>query len=122
MNRNLCLVPIWIQIVTNHFTLENNFLKAAIHNLKVRIADSEYFQTMPISISKILSTELKFQERGIDIDGPLSADSLLIKKNLKLLTPKEEKIIRLRFGIEENENDVENFPVTEEMKEYLLNA
>ncbi len=46
----------------------------------------------------------------------------LIKKNLKLLSAKEEKIIRLRFGIEENENDIENFPVTEEMKGYLLNG
>ena len=46
----------------------------------------------------------------------------LIKKNLKLLSSKEEKIIRLRFGIEESENDIENFPITEEMKEYLLNG
>ena len=43
----------------------------------------------------------------------------IIKKNLLLLTAKEEKIIRLRFGIEENPNDTENFPVTDEMKEYL---
>ena len=46
----------------------------------------------------------------------------LIKKNLKLLSSKEEKIIRLRFGIEESNSDIENFPVTEEMKEYLLNG
>jgi len=45
----------------------------------------------------------------------------LIKKNLKLLSPKEEKIIRLRFGIEESSDDIENFPLTEEMKEYLIN-
>lgn len=43
----------------------------------------------------------------------------IIKKNLLLLSPKEEKIIRLRFGIEESPYDIENFPVTEEMKEYL---
>lgn len=43
----------------------------------------------------------------------------IIKKNLLLLTSKEEKIIRLRFGIEENPRDVENFPVTDKMKEYL---
>ncbi len=46
----------------------------------------------------------------------------LIKKNLRLLSSKEEKIIRLRFGIEESELDIENFPVTEDMKEYLLNG
>lgn len=43
----------------------------------------------------------------------------IIKKNLLTLTPKEEKIIRLRFGIEEDINDTINFPVTEEMKAYL---
>jgi len=43
----------------------------------------------------------------------------IIKKNLLLLSAKEEKIIRLRFGIEENPYDTENFPVTDEMKEYL---
>lgn len=44
----------------------------------------------------------------------------IIKKNLLLLTPKEEKIIRLRFGIEEDINDIEKFPVTSEMKDYLV--
>jgi len=43
----------------------------------------------------------------------------IIKRNLLLLSSKEEKIIRLRFGIEEDINDLENFPVTEEMKGYL---
>ena len=43
----------------------------------------------------------------------------IIYKSLSLLTPKEEKIIRLRFGIGEEEDNVENFPVTKEMKEYL---
>ena len=42
----------------------------------------------------------------------------IIKESLKLLTPKEEKIIRLRFGIQESDPNL--FPVTEEMKEYLL--
>lgn len=39
----------------------------------------------------------------------------IIKESLKLLSPKEEKIIRLRFGIEEDENDTINFKMTEEM-------
>ena len=43
----------------------------------------------------------------------------IIKKNLLLLSSKEEKIIRLRFGIEEDVNNTEDFPVTKEMKEYL---
>lgn len=44
---------------------------------------------------------------------------VLIRKSLALLTPKEEKIIRLRFGITESPDDVENFPVTDKMLSYL---
>jgi RNA polymerase primary sigma factor len=44
----------------------------------------------------------------------------IIKKNLKLLTTKEEKIIRLRFGITECDYNTEEFPVTNEMKAYIL--
>ena len=39
----------------------------------------------------------------------------IVKDSLKLLSPKEEKIIRLRFGIEESETDTNNFPMTKEM-------
>ena len=34
----------------------------------------------------------------------------LIKEALVKLTPQEEKVLRLRFGILENENDIENYP------------
>lgn len=44
----------------------------------------------------------------------------IIHQSLSLLTPKEEKIIRLRFGIGENEDNIENFPITNEMKGYLI--
>ena len=43
----------------------------------------------------------------------------IIRESLQLLTPKEEKIIRLRFGITESPNDPNNFPVTDKMMEYL---
>ena len=43
----------------------------------------------------------------------------MIRESLSLLTPKEEKIIRLRFGITEDKFDTENFPITEEMEAYL---
>jgi RNA polymerase primary sigma factor len=43
----------------------------------------------------------------------------IIRDSLSLLTPKEEKIIRLRFGITEDEYNNENFPVTSEMEKYL---
>ena len=42
----------------------------------------------------------------------------IIEQSLKCLTAKEEKIIRLRFGLT-LENDIDKFPVTKEMKEYL---
>jgi len=35
------------------------------------------------------------------------------------LTPKEEKIIRLRFGIGESSDNIQEFPVTDDMMEYL---
>jgi len=43
----------------------------------------------------------------------------IIRDSLSLLTPKEEKIIRLRFGITEEEYNNVNFPVTAEMEKYL---
>lgn len=45
----------------------------------------------------------------------------IVEESLSLLTPKEEKIIRLRFGINDNDNNFEKFPVTPEMRKYLEN-
>ena len=45
--------------------------------------------------------------------------NLIIRESLQLLTPKEEKIIRLRFGITERADDSNSFPVTDQMMEYL---
>ena len=45
----------------------------------------------------------------------------IVEESLSLLTPKEEKIIRLRFGINNNDENFEKFPVTEEMRKYLEN-
>ena len=42
----------------------------------------------------------------------------LIRESISLLTPKEEKIIRLRFGISEDSNS-KNFKLTSQMEEYL---
>ena len=44
---------------------------------------------------------------------------ILIRDSLALLTPKEEKIIRLRFGITEESTNTRKFPVTSEMEVYL---
>lgn len=38
----------------------------------------------------------------------------VVKQSLSKLSPREEKIIRLRFGIQESDTDHENFPITQE--------
>lgn len=38
----------------------------------------------------------------------------VVKESLSKLSAREEKIIRLRFGIQESDTDYENFPITEE--------
>lgn len=43
----------------------------------------------------------------------------IVKESLSSLTPKEEKILRLRFGITECPDNIEQFPVSERMKGYL---
>jgi len=43
----------------------------------------------------------------------------IIKHSLSLLSNKEEKIIRLRFGIGESSENIQKFPVTQEMEKYL---
>jgi RNA polymerase primary sigma factor len=43
----------------------------------------------------------------------------IIRQSLSLLTPKEEKIIRLRFGIDEINTDKSNFKIDNKMMEYL---
>jgi RNA polymerase primary sigma factor len=64
-----------------------------------------------------------FKDESIysDPEGNLIAKELeeLIRESLSLLTPKEEKIIRLRFGITEDSYDNQKFPITKEMESYL---
>lgn len=43
----------------------------------------------------------------------------IVEQSLSLLTVKEEKIIRLRFGIGDTSNDINKFKITKEMREYL---
>ena len=43
----------------------------------------------------------------------------IVRESLKCLSPKEEKIIRLRFGITESSSNTKEFPVTDDMMEYL---
>ena len=43
----------------------------------------------------------------------------IVRESLKCLSPKEEKIIRLRFGITESSSNTKEFPITDDMLEYL---
>ena len=47
-----------------------------------------------------------------NVDDDLDKEKIvgLIKKALHQLTPQEEKVLRLRFGIQEDENDIIRFP------------
>lgn len=82
----------------------------------------------------ISSLDADLNDNGYSIASKVQDDSLfvdpeknyerkelnkLVIESLRLLTPKEEKIIRLRFGIAETENNSAHFTVTDDMKEYL---
>ncbi len=62
-------------------------------------------------------------------DNEQSAEQLMINHelrqilidSLKLLTPREEKILRLRFGLYTADDDIENFPITFEQLLALQN-
>lgn len=90
------------------YTLKSNNIIASIdasrdddgNNLASRIADESDFINPEALLEK---KELK----------------RIIRESLSLLTSKEEKIIRLRFGITEDEFNNENFAITKEMEKYL---
>jgi RNA polymerase primary sigma factor len=44
---------------------------------------------------------------------------MLVRKSLSSLSPREEKIMRMRFGISESGNDHINFPISQEEKQEL---
>jgi RNA polymerase primary sigma factor len=44
----------------------------------------------------------------------------VLRHALSTLTPREERIVRLRFGIAEDDNDTDNFPITETEYNALL--
>ena len=72
---------------------------------------------------KSLSLKEKIEDKSYITNPEKNLEHLemmsIIRQSLKCLTPKEEKIIRLRFGIGESESNVKEFPVTKDMEEYL---
>jgi RNA polymerase primary sigma factor len=80
--------------------------------------DSAMFQQNALFDGKELTYEdtLEDQETNCNpFDNYVSGElAHIIRQVMKNLTPKEEKILRLRFGISENTNNINDFPVTEE--------
>jgi len=56
----------------------------------------------------------KVVDHSVNVEEALIANEMkeALFDSLKLLTPREEKILRLRFGLFTSETDVENFPIT----------
>jgi RNA polymerase primary sigma factor len=80
--------------------------------------DSALFQQNAFFDGKELTYEetLEDQEASCNpfenyVSGELAH---IIRQVMKNLTPKEEKILRLRFGISETENNTNDFPITQD--------
>jgi RNA polymerase primary sigma factor len=56
----------------------------------------------------------KIVDTSSDIESNLLQDEMkdMLFESLKLLSPREEKILRLRFGLFTSDDDIENFPIT----------
>jgi RNA polymerase primary sigma factor len=103
--------------------------------------DDEVAEFMGVSLNKYLSLmntyrgtlSLDAPAMSGDADGPRLHETIadhnqhdpiesmdrekviaIVREALASLTPREEKVIRLRFGISEEPNDSENYPITQE--------
>lgn len=85
-------------------------------NDKISSLDNENEETGSTLLNKVKDSDEYVNPETIMLNRELKS---IIRESLSMLTPKEEKILRLRFGITEDIRDIENFPVTNEMKEYL---
>jgi RNA polymerase primary sigma factor len=85
-------------------------------NDKISSLDNENEETGSTLLNKVSDNDDYVNPETLMLNKELKS---VIRKSLSLLTAKEEKILRLRFGITEDITDTENFPVTNEMKEYL---
>ena len=88
--------------------------------------------SMPtVSIDKAISADPNGSAKTLKDVIPDSADSVedvldkhkithILRQALNTLTPREERIVRLRFGIAEPDDDSENFPITEAEYDSLI--
>lgn len=59
-----------------------------------------------------------------EIDDVLDRQKIIsvMRHALSTLTPREERIVRLRFGISEPDDDHENYPITQEEYDCLVTS
>jgi RNA polymerase primary sigma factor len=59
-----------------------------------------------------------------EIDDVLDRQKIIsvMRQALSTLTPREERIVRLRFGISESDDDHENYPITQEEYDCLVTS
>tara|TARA_Y200000002_G_scaffold382869_1_gene401777 strand:+ start:2111 stop:2863 length:753 start_codon:yes stop_codon:yes gene_type:complete len=95
-----------------------------INKVKYTLKSNRYIASIDASRDdegNTLASKIADESDFINPEALLEKKELkrIIRESLNLLTAKEEKIIRLRFGITEDEYNNNNFLLTNKMKEYL---
>lgn len=95
-----------------------------LNKLKYTLKSNRYIASIDASRDdegNTLASRIADESEFINPEAHLEKKELkrIIRESLSLLTPKEEKIIRLRFGITEDEYNNENFALTNKMIGYL---
>ena len=95
-----------------------------IDKIKYTLKSNRYISSIDASRDdegNTLASKIADESDFINPEALLEKKELkrIIRESLSLLTPKEEKIIRLRFGITEDEYNNDNFAMTSKMIGYL---
>jgi len=95
-----------------------------VNKIKYTLKSNRYIASIDASRDdegNTLASKIADESDFINPEARLEKKELkrIIRESLSLLTPKEEKIIRLRFGITEDEYNNENFSLTNKMIGYL---
>lgn len=95
-----------------------------VNKIKYTLKSNRYIASIDASRDdegNTLASKIADESDFINPEARLEKKELkrIIRESLGLLTPKEEKIIRLRFGITEDEYNNDNFALTNKMIGYL---
>ena len=95
-----------------------------VNKIKYTLKSNRYIASIDASRDdegNTLASKIADESDFISPEARLEKKELkrIIRESLSLLTPKEEKIIRLRFGITEDEYNNDNFALTNKMIGYL---